>query len=117
MLAAAQKRIADAERLSLRGRHTSRTRPQLPCQRKHDFTAYTSMKTVVDVDFGFTSAKQFWEEVVIPAFEAFKTAPNHANAIVASILAWQIHEWIWYEQHPGENTKNNRKEYDTFKKD
>jgi hypothetical protein len=53
---------------------------------------------VLYIDFGFGSAREF------------------ANAIGASVHAWHVHEWIWHDQHPGENTKGNPN-YKKFQKD
>jgi hypothetical protein len=59
---------------------------------------------VLYVDFGFTSAREFWGEVVLPAYEQFNAKPNRANAITASVHTWQVHDWIWHELHPGQDT-------------
>lgn len=75
-----------------------------------------SNRTVLYVDFGITSARQFWDENVIPAYERFKTQPNRANAIDASFHTWHVHEWIWHEHHPGEDTRRNI-DYETFRTD
>ena len=72
-------------------------------------------RTVKYVDFGIASAKQFWDESVIPAYEKFKTQPNPSNAFGASFHAWHVHEWIWHERHPGEDTSGNR-DYEAFRK-
>ena len=66
-----------------------------------------SNRTVQYVDFGITSARQFWDENVVPAFERFEAQPNRANAIDASVPAWHVHEWIWHEQNPGADTRQN----------
>ena len=41
---------------------------------------------------------------MLPAYERFKATPNRQSAIEASILAWHVHEWIWHQQHPGEES-------------
>lgn len=66
-----------------------------------------SNKAVQYVDFGITSARQFWDENVVPVSERFKAQPNRANAIDASVSAWHVHEWIWHEHHPGTDTRQN----------
>jgi hypothetical protein len=71
-------------------------------------------KTVQYVDFGFTSAREYWAEVVLPAYECFKADPSRGKAIIASFPAWHIQDWIWHEQHPGEDTRNSNKEYTQF---
>jgi hypothetical protein len=73
------------------------------------------MTTVLYVDFGYQSAREFWNENAIPAFQTFQDQRNRANAINAAIYAWQIHDWIWHEQHPGEDTYKNTT-YKKFKK-
>jgi hypothetical protein len=70
-------------------------------------------KTVRYIDFGFTSAREFWGEVVLPAYESFKANPSRGNAIIASLLAWHIQDWIWHEKHPGGETRNS-KDYQPF---
>jgi hypothetical protein len=52
------------------------------------------------IDFGFTCARDFWQELVLPSYAQFEADPNRASAITASILAWQMHEWIRHEQRP-----------------
>jgi hypothetical protein len=52
----------------------------------------------------------------MPAYERFQTQANAANAINASIYAWQVHDWIWHEEHAGEDTQNNL-DYTNFRKD
>jgi hypothetical protein len=59
------------------------------------------------VDFGFMCAREFWVEVVLSSYEQFRAEPNRANAITASGHAWHVHEWIWHEQHPGDETRDN----------
>src|SRR6516225_9760322 len=70
-------------------------------------------KRVQYVDFGFTSAQEFWDEVVLPAYECFKAEPSRGKAIMACFPAWHIQDWIWHDQHPGEDTRNS-KDYQPF---
>ena len=72
-------------------------------------------KTVRYVNFGFSSAaaKEYWAEVLLPAYERFNAEPSRGNAIMASLPAWHIHEWIWHQQHPGAETRNS-KDYTQF---
>jgi hypothetical protein len=65
-------------------------------------------KTVHYVDFGFTSAREYWAEVVLPAYECFKADPSRGKAIIASFPAWHVQDWIWHEQHPGEDIRNSK---------
>jgi hypothetical protein len=88
--------------------------PNVGIRKKESTTSMASSnKTVVYVDFGFTSAEQFWAEVVLPAYERFKADASRANAIDASVHAWHVHYWIWHDQNRGEDTRSNPK-YDNF---
>jgi hypothetical protein len=51
-----------------------------------------SGKAVRYVDFGFTAAKEFWAEVVLPAYECFKAEPSRGKAIIAALAAWHIQD-------------------------
>ena len=75
-----------------------------------------SNDTVKYIDFGETSARHFWEENVVAAWETFRARPNRANAIMASLVAWHMHEWVWHEHHPGVKMRSNP-EYSAFKDD
>ena len=39
----------------------------------------TTGRAVQYVDFDFTSAQEFWAEVVLPPYEAFQAAPTRGN--------------------------------------
>jgi hypothetical protein len=73
----------------------------------------STVKSLKYVDFGFTSAREFWDEVVLPAYECFKAEPTRGKAIMASFAAWHIQDWIWHQQHPGEDTRRS-KDYQPF---
>jgi hypothetical protein len=75
-----------------------------------------SNRTVLYVDFGYVSAREFWQEVGLPAINRFLLEGNRGNAIEASSQAWHIHEWVWHESHPGEDTRYNT-DYRTFQND
>jgi hypothetical protein len=68
-----------------------------------------SNRNVLYVDFGFASARQYWDEVVLPARDRFTAAPNRTHAIEAAVAAWHLHEWLWHERNPGEDTQGNKK--------
>jgi hypothetical protein len=71
--------------------------------------------TVLYVDFGFTSACEYWTEVAKPAYERFVNEENRGNAIAACQALWPIHDWLWHDQHPGQDTGKNRKDYEQFR--
>jgi hypothetical protein len=58
------------------------------------------------IDFGYTSAKDYFLEVVLSAYDRFREKPNRQNAIDASLHAWHVHYWIWHDLHQGKDTRN-----------
>jgi hypothetical protein len=66
------------------------------------------------VDFGFSSAREYWAEVAEPAYERFLQDESRGNAITAFLVLWPLHDWLWHEQHPGEDTRNS-KAYEQFR--
>lgn len=65
------------------------------------------------IDFGLSSARDFWENVVLPTVDEFEQYPCPRTAIVAAAMAWHVHEWMWHENHPGTETKGSQ-DYKTF---
>ena len=63
--------------------------------------------TVQGINFGYSSATEFWTEVALPAHKRFQQDGSRGSAIMAALPAWHIHEWLWYENHPGVNTQRN----------
>ena len=63
---------------------------------------------VLYVDFGFTSAREYWMEVAEPAYDRFTSDESRENAIAAFVLIWPLHDWLWHEQRPGESTRNSK---------
>jgi hypothetical protein len=68
---------------------------------------------VLYVDFGFTSAREYWTEVAEPAYERFINDESRGNAITAFLVLWPLHDWLWHEHHPGEDTRS--KDYEPFR--
>jgi hypothetical protein len=71
-------------------------------------------KTIRYVDFGFTSTREYWTEVAEPAYQRFLNDETRGNAIAACLLLWPLHDWLWHEQHPGEDTRKRKTDYDQF---
>lgn len=55
---------------------------------------------VRQIDFGFPSARAFWDEVAMPAYQRFKREPNRAHAMAAALPAWHVIDWLLVEQNP-----------------
>ena len=67
------------------------------------------------VDFGFTSAREYWTEVAQPAYERFVNDQTRGNAIMACLALWPLHDWLWHEQHPGADPHKSKQDYDQFR--
>jgi hypothetical protein len=72
-------------------------------------------RTLQFVDFGFSSARQYWEDVVLRYYTEFMDNPAPATAMTSAHYAWTIHEWLWHDQHSGQNTRGNTG-YEAFQK-
>ncbi|MGC1305121.1 MAG: hypothetical protein WA840_22360 [Caulobacteraceae bacterium] len=72
-------------------------------------------KTVRYVDFGFTTVREYWAEVAEPAYQRFLNDETRGNAIAACLALWPLHDWLWHEQNPGEDTRKRKKDYDQFR--
>lgn len=65
-------------------------------------------RTVHSVDLGFTSAKQFWAEVVVTAYQRFEAAPTRVSAFETAVSSWHLLEWAWHDRNPGVETRDNK---------
>jgi hypothetical protein len=57
---------------------------------------------------GWTSAKQFWTEVVLRDYEQFMDLGNTRDAVHAALTAWHLHDWLFLEQHPSGGKKEKK---------
>lgn len=76
-----------------------------------------AITSVEYVDFGYTRAFEFWHECVLPPYEKFMATPNRQNAMIASIQAWHLHDWLWHDKYPGIDTRAKPRDYANFKDD
>jgi len=58
---------------------------------------------VIYLNFACTTASSFWLEVCTP-FERLV----RLTAIQPAWPTWHVHEWVWHERNPGQDTRNNR---------
>lgn len=66
------------------------------------------------VELGIGSALQYWNEIAMPAVEVFNASASAATAIIASILTWHVHEWVWSDRN-GNPTMHDRTAYEAFR--
>lgn len=53
--------------------------------------------------FGLTSAEEYWVELVLPSQRRFLESGARGDAIIASMTAWSLHDWLYDEHGKGMN--------------
>lgn len=71
-------------------------------------------RPVNDVDIGYRSPQEFWDEIVLAAAGRFETQPTRAHAMACAIYFTQFLDWVFHEKNPGEDTRHTVA-YATFK--
>jgi hypothetical protein len=69
------------------------------------------MTTLQYIDLGWTSAKQFWTEVVEPDYKRFADKGSTRDGVHAALTAWHLHDWVFLDQHPSGGTKEEKKRF------
>lgn len=64
-------------------------------------------RSVRYVDLGYSSAREWWDEVGLPAHRRFVDEGSRQTAVDACMHAWHVHEWHWHEMNPGSDTRGN----------
>ena len=59
------------------------------------------------IDIGYSSAQEFWEEIVLASAGRFKTDPTRAHAMAVAIYVSHFLDWVFHEKHPGQDTRDN----------
>ena len=59
---------------------------------------------LIFVDVGISDAREWWNRIVVPSVESFQEKPSIQTGMASASSLWHTHEWIWYDQHPNENT-------------
>jgi hypothetical protein len=69
--------------------------------------------SLIYVDIGIVSGKDYWDKLVVPSVEEFQTHRSVHTGMAAASSLWHVHEWIWYDQHPDINSWGS-KDYKAF---
>ena len=69
----------------------------MPTRSRHE----NRPNSATHVDFGFTSATEFWHEVVLRARSRFLGHESRQHAVEAASAAWHLHEWVWHDKQLG----------------
>ena len=49
------------------------------------------------IDFGYSTAREFWNDVTCPAFARFAATPTKQHAIESALSAWHVVDWLWHD--------------------
>lgn len=63
-----------------------------------------SNKVVTYIDMNLNSVAEYWAELVVPALNDYRASPSARFAFQASHSVWHLHDWVWHERNPGENS-------------
>jgi hypothetical protein len=75
----------------------------------------TSNLGVTYIDFGLNSVEEAWGQWVVPNVQAYRRAPSASSVANAAIPLWHLHDWVWHEQYPGQNSRGAK--FDAYRDD
>lgn len=61
-------------------------------------------RTVTYVDMGLNSVAEYWSQLVVPNIQDFVNEPNPRTAFQAATNVWHLHDWVWHDRNPGQNS-------------
>src|SRR5215469_17407647 len=56
-----------------------------------------------DIDIGYNTTKEFWDEIVLAAAGRFEAQPTRAHALACAIYMSHFLAWVFDASHPGED--------------
>src|SRR5579871_4915421 len=65
-----------------------------------------SNRVVTYTDFGINSVDEYWSKLVVPHVQAFRNAPSASSFFPAALSVWHLHDWVWHERNPGQNSRS-----------
>jgi hypothetical protein len=75
----------------------------------------TSNLGVTYIDFGWNSVEEAWGQWVVPNVQAYRRAPSASSVANAALPLWHLHDWVWHEQYPGQNSRGSK--FDAYRDD
>jgi hypothetical protein len=64
-----------------------------------------SNRVVTYVDLGLNTVEEYWDAVIVPNVKAFHTEHSRPSLFNASQSVWHMHDWVWHDRNPGENSR------------
>jgi alkylation response protein AidB-like acyl-CoA dehydrogenase len=80
-------------------------------------TEANRVKTVAYLLRGIPDARAFWDLVVLPDVEDFKSRPSEVRLwLHVAWSLWHLHDWLWHDKYPEMDTRDNQN-YEKFKEE
>ena len=74
----------------------------------------SSNRVVTYIDIGLNSVEEYWHGLIVPNVKTFQSQPSSPSLFNASLALWQLHDWVWHERNPGENSRGPK--FDDYRK-
>ena len=69
------------------------------------------------INIGRSSALDYLDQQVSPAYGRFRDIPSRENAIGVATALWETTGWLWSDRHPGVDRRKNKPAADAFDAD
>jgi hypothetical protein len=64
-----------------------------------------SNQVVTYIDMGLNSVDEYWQNIVVPGVQKFRDAATPSSVFHAAHSVWHLHDWVWHERNPGQNSR------------
>jgi hypothetical protein len=64
-----------------------------------------SNRGVTYIDINLNTVEEYWDQLIVPSISKFQAEPSTAALFGAALNVWHLHDWVWHDQHPGENSR------------
>jgi hypothetical protein len=69
-------------------------------------------KPATYVDIHLNSVEDYWNGPVLQNLRAFQQEQSATSLFNAATSIWHLHDWLWHDRNPGEDTKGSGKYLD-----
>ena len=67
-----------------------------------------SNRVVTYIDIDLNSVEAYWNGPVSQNVRAFESEPSSTTLFNAATSVWHLHDWVWHDRNPGEDTRHSR---------
>src|ERR1700722_11133596 len=75
----------------------------------------SSNRVVTYIDLNINSVDEYWSQIIVPSVQTLRNTPSRATVFSAALSSWDLHDWVWHEQNPGQNSRGSA--FDTYQRD